>query len=1084
MKALGRWSVEHRVSVNLIMVFLIVAGLYTAMNMRREMFPQFQLDMISISVSYPGATPEEVEEGICIKIEEQLKSLEDIKSMHSTAIEGNGSVTLELAGGTDINEKLDEVKTEIDLIDSFPEEAEDPVTVEIKNNDPAIYVAVYGDVEERLLRDTAERIRDDLVDTPEISLASLSGVREFEISVEISEQSLRRFNLSFDDVAEVVKTGSLELPGGKIKTRGGEFLVRAKGKLYTGEEFERIPLVTREDGTLIRLGDVAKVRDGFEESDIEARFNGKPAAMVVIRRTDSQDTIAISDRAIQYIEEHRESMPKGISLGYWFNMADLVQDRIDLLLKNGIQGILLVFIVLALFLNLGLSFWVAVGIPVSFMGAFLVFEFFGASINMLSLFGFIMTLGILVDDAIILGENVYTHFSMGKSPRQAVIDSMDQIGAPVVMAVTTTIVAFVPLMHITGIMGKFLRIMPQAVVIILAVSLLEAFFILPAHLEHALTPPNPRKSRFQKIFFFWLEWLKTDILAAHTWIRERVERVLNRTIDSVYIPVLKYSVRNRYLTLALGAACLIVSMGLMAGGHVPFVFFPKTDSNWIISEVIYPLGTPFETTEKTIKQIEAGAVEINGFFRDRVRDGQDLVLNTYSQVGVIPRRDWKPPVYGGHCAEAWVEIQPASLRPGISASEVVAKWRELTGDVLGTEQLTFTTIGGGPGGNPIEIRLVGADFDQLEKAAQALKDEIATFPGTFDITDDFRPGKMEKQVHIREGAKSLGVTMADIATQIRQAYYGDEALKVQRGKNEVKVMVRYSKEERESEASLSELRIRTRDGREIPLNQVARIEEKQGYSAIQRVDRNRVITVISDIDENRANARNIVESLKAEFLPRLQTRFPGVTYDLEGQAKRTQESLDSLAKGFSIAAMVMFLLLASQFRSYVQPVIIMTAIPFGLVGAVAGHLVMGLDITMFSIFGIVALSGIVVNDSLILIDSVNTRVREGAELFRAVIDTGKSRFRPVLLTSVTTVAGLFPLLLETSFQAQFLIPMAVSISFGLIAATGLTLVFVPALYVVIQDIVELFIPGDRDPGGEGKTHSPAVENQTSRMIGS
>ncbi len=599
--------------------------------------------------------------------------------------------------------------------------------------------------------------------------------------------------------------------------------------------------------------------------------------------------------------------------------------------------------------------------------------------------------------------------------------------------------------------------MPQAVICILAISLVEAFLILPAHLEGALTPAVPQKrSLAWKMSFFWLEWLKTDVSIIHDRLRSRVEKMLNQAIQGVYLPLLGYCVKNRYFTLAGGGGCLIVCLGLIAGGHVPFTFFPKNDSNWIISETIYPLGTPFDTTQRTIKQIEEGAFRLNEYFRDRVRNNQDLIVNTFSLVGVIPRRDWKPGVYGGHCGEAWVEIQPASMRPDISAPEVAAKWREFTGDVLGTEQLTFNIIGGGPGGNPIEIRLVGSDFNVLEKAAEVLKEEIASYPGTYDITDDFRPGKMEKQMYIKPGAESLGVTMADIAGQIRQAFYGDEVLKVQRGKNDIKVMVRYSKQERESEASIDLLRIRTRDNREIPLNQVARIETDRGYSAIKRVDRHRVITVISDLNEEVGNAQKIVDDLRLGFLPELVHRFPGISYDLEGQAKRSKESIDSLITGFPVAAMIIFVLLASQFRSYVQPLIIMTAIPFGLIGAIVGHFVMGLDITMISIFGIVALSGIVVNDSLILIDFINSKVREGDGVFHAVMEAGKNRFRPVLLTSVTTVAGLAPLLTETSFQAQFLIPMAVSISFGLVAATVLTLVFVPALYVVAKDITGLF----------------------------
>lgn len=1076
MKSLGQWSVEHRVTVNLIMIFLIVAGLFTVRKMNREMMPQFSLDMIDIGVRYPGASPEEVEEGICIKIEEQLKSLEDVKVMYSTALEGYGSVFFELAAGADVDKKLDEIKTELDLIDSFPEEAEDPVVTEIKNNEPAIYVAIYGNVSEKVLKETAEKIRDDLVEYDTISLANIIGTREYEISVEISEENLRQFNLSFDQVSMAVRTGSLDLPGGKIKTRGGEFLVRSKGKLYSGEEFARIPIVTRPDGTVIRLGDVATVKDSFEDRDLKARFNGEPAAMVIVNRTDSQDAIAISKAVKAYIEENRGFQPQGISLAVWFDMADMIQDRIDLLMKNGMQGIVLVFIILALFLNLGLAFWVALGIPISFMGAFIVLDYMGATINMLSLFGFIMTLGILVDDAIIVGENVYSHYSKGKSAKQAIIDSMQQIGGPVVMAVSTTIVAFLPLMNIVGIMGKFIAVMPLTVICILAISLFEALVILPAHLEHALTPAKKNKSRIYRIFFFWLEWLRDDIGQAHEWLRVRMEVLLNKFIISIYHPVLKYCVKNRYFTLAIGVGILIASIGVVAGGHVPFVFFPKTDSNWIIAEIVYPMGTPFEKTEASIKQIENGAFALNDAFRKNVMGEKDLLVNTFSNVGVIPRRDWKPGVYGGHCGEAWIEIRASKYRPDISADDVAARWRELTGDISGVESLTFSIIGGGPGGNPIEVRLAGEDLEQLQYAADDLKKEISKYPGTIDINDNFRPGKLEKRISIKEGAKSLGITMADIASQIRQAYFGDEVLKIQRGKDDIKVMVRYSKEERETEASIDELRIRTRDGRAIPLNQVATVEVERGYSTIQRVDGERVITVVSDIDEDKANASEIVKDLRNGYLNDLVKKYPGVSYDLEGQAKRTEESMDSLMTGFLYAAMVIYLLLASQFRSYIQPVIIMTAIPFGLIGAILGHYIMGLSITIISTFGIVALSGIVVNDSLILIDFINSRVREGAKLFDAVMESGQDRFRPVLLTSVTTIAGLFPLLLETSFQAQFLIPMAVSISFGLMAATFLTLIFVPSLYVVVKDVTDIFISRpDEIPEG-AMIHPPSTDS--------
>ncbi len=1040
MKALGKWSVEHRVTVNLLMLFIIFAGSMVVMNMRREMFPQFSLDFIDINVTYPGATPQEVEEGICLKIEEQLKGVDGIKNVYSTALEGNGDVFLELEKGVNVREKLDDVKTEIDLIDSFPEEAEDPVVTEIKQNDPAITIAVYGDVDEKILKEAANKIKNDLVNIEDISLTQLIGTKDYEISIELSEESLRQFNLSFDQVVRAIKTSSIDLPGGKVKTKGQEIIVRAKGKLYFGEEFEKIPVLTMEDGTQILLGEVANVIDGFKDTDLGARFNGSPAALVMVNRTSTQDTIAISEAVKKYVAENRDNQPAGVQLAEWQDLSEMVQGRIDLLMKNGIQGIILVFIVLALFLNLGLAFWVAVGIPISFMGAFVVLHQMDASINMLSLFGFIMTLGILVDDAIIVGENVYSHYSMGKSPKQAVIDSMGQVGTPVLMAVLTTIVAFTPLMYIAGLMGKFMAIMPQTVIVILAFSLIEALIILPAHLEHSLK----QSGMFKKLF----SW--------HEKIRRQIESRLDSFINTTYSSVLRYTIKNRYFVLAIGIGVLIISLGALAGGHIPFVFFPKGDSNWVTAKIIYPQGTPYQVTEQNIKYIENAALKLNDVLKEKVETEDSLIVHTFSLVGVIPRVDWNPGVYGAHCGEVSIELLPSEKRPDLPVTEIITEWRKIVGELPGTEELTYSILSGGPAGNPIEIQLIGDNYDQLIAAAEDLKREVGSFPGTFDVTDNFRPGKMEKRISIKDGAKSIGVTMADIATQTRQAYYGDEVLQIQRGEDDLKVVVRYSEDERQKISSIEEMRIRTSDGREIPLGEVANITDERSYSVIRRVNRKRVITVISDIDENVGNASNTVADLDKNFLKDLMVKYPGVKYDLEGQAKRTKESVESLMIGYIFALMGMYLLLASQFRSYMQPGIIMAAIPFGLVGAIIGHFIMGFPITIISFFGIVALSGIVVNDSLILIDFINSKIRQGEDVDSAVMESGKNRFRPVLLTSVTTIAGLFPLLLETSFQAQFLIPMAISICFGLLVATLLTLVYIPSLYLIVKDITEFF----------------------------
>ena len=1040
MKSLARWSVNNSVSVNLIMVFIIMAGLFTVLGMRREMFPQFALDMINVSVVYPGASPQEVEEGICIKIEEQIKGVEGISKIRSGSYQDLGSVTVELDSNATLQTVLDDMKTQIDLIDTFPEEAEDPVIVEIINKDPTITVGVYGDVSEKLLRKTAEQIRDDLINTGPISLVELVGARDYEIAIEVSEENLRRYSLSFDQVVAAVRTGSIDLPGGTIKTRRGEILVKSMGQLYTGREFEKLPLITLADGAVLYLGDVARVTDGFEDADIITKFNGKPAVMVRVNRTKHEDVIKISDTVRAYVAANRDRLPGGVQISTWFDISNMVRDRINLLLRNGAQGIVLVFIVLSLFLNLRLAFWVAVGIPISFMGAFLVLDYNGATVNMISLFAFIMTLGILVDDAIIVGENIFSHFERGKKHTDAVIDGLAEVGGPVVMAIATTVVGFTPLLFITGIMGKFIAVMPAAVIAILLFSLFEALIILPAHLNQALARTRRHVDKVKG-------W--------HARVRGKIETAQETFINEFYAPALKYVVQNKYYAFSLGVGVLIISLGIIRGGYVPFIFMPKGESDWIIAEVYYPLGTPIELTSEAIAHVEASAFELDDLYKESRIRGNRLVTNVYAMVGKIPRRDWKPTVIGGHCGEIWIELTPSANRPQVSVNDVIRKWRKLVGEVPGVEQLSFFTIEGGPAGSPIEIQLVGNDFTQLRQAADELKAELSSFPGTYDVTDNFKPGKEEKQFEILAGARSVGVTMLDLARQLRQAFYGEEAVRIQRGRDDLKVMVRYAEKERHSLAGIENMRIRTADGRQIPIEEVARIQTGRAYSTVRRVDRNRVITVSSDLDENLGNASRIVAALKTDFLPGLIARYPGLTYDLEGQEKRTRESLDSLKKGFALAMMGVFLLLASQFRSYVQPVIIMMAIPFGLVGAIGGHLVMGLPFTMISIFGIVALSGIVVNDSLILIDFINRAGRSGIEIQKAVVASGIARFRPVLLTSLTTIAGLFPLLLERSFQAQFLIPMAVSISFGLLVATVLTLLYVPALYLIVQDIVSL-----------------------------
>jgi len=1039
LKSLGNWAINNQVTVNLVMIGIIIAGIFTVFHMRREMFPQYSVDILSVDVAYPGSSPSEVEEGICVKIEEKLKGIEGIDRIFSSSAEGWGSVWVELNTGADTQYVLDEINREVDSIDTFPDDAKTPIVQEIVHRMPVVTIAVFGDVSERILHEMAEKIRDDLISTGKVTVAKLTGVRDYEIFVEVSEENLRRYGISFDHVVKALKTGSIDLSGGTIKTKQGEILIRSKGQLYTGREFANLPLITLKDGTVIRIGQVAQVIDGFKDVDIKTRFNGKPAALVRANRTSQEDVIEISKAVQEYVQKQRQNMPEGVQIATWYNIASLVQDRIDLLMRNGLQGIVLVFLMLTLFLNFNLAVWVSVGIPVSFMGAFLILDFSGETINMISLFAFIMTLGILVDDAIIVGENIYTHFENGKSPSESVVEGLNDVGKPVIMAIATTVIAFAPLIFIAGILGKFIAVMPRAVIAILVVSLGEALIILPAHLKHALLSSSNNKN------IAFLSW--------HNRISSKLDQLLNLTIKRYYTPAINYVVQNKYFTFSMGIGVLIICLGIIAGGYVQFLFFPKGDSNWIIAEVGYPLGTAFENTEKTVKYIEQKAFQLNDFYNKLPTQYDKLVVNTFSLVGGIQRKDWNPGEFGGHCGEIWIELLSSENRPDISVHEILAKWRSLVGEIPGIDRLSFIVMeGGGPAGKPIEIQLSGSDFNKLRKAADDLKAEMATFPGVFDITDNFKIGKQERQVKIKKGARSLGITMVDIAKQIRQAFYGEDALKIQRGRDEVTVRVRYSDYERRAISGIEEMRIRTNKGDEIPIEEVADIISGRSYAVIHRADRKRIITVSSDVNEQTGNASRIVNTLKSSFLPNLTKHYPGINYKLEGQEKRSRESLDSLKKGYLLALIGIFIILASQFNSSLQPLIIMAAIPFGLIGAVFGHLLLGMKITMISIFGFVALSGIVVNDSLILIDFINKAIIKGMEINTAVIESGKARFRAVLLTSVTTIAGLLPLLLERSFQAQFLVPMAVSICFGLFFATILTLLYVPSIYLILNDM--------------------------------
>jgi multidrug efflux pump subunit AcrB len=1031
MKGPITWMAHNHVAANLLMMVFIVGGLVVGLSIKQEVFPEIALDRVQVVVAYPGAGPEEIEEGIILKIEENLSGITGIKEVRSVAAEGFGSVTAEVLPGEDIDLVLQDIKAEVDRIITFPEEAEKPVITKLVNRMEVISAVVSGDIPERSLREHAEAVRDELLALPEITQADLGGVRPYEISIEVPETTLRRYGLTLDTIADRVRRASVDLPAGSVKSEGGEVLIRTKEKRYLGTEYADITVVENPDGTEVKLGDIASVRDTFRETDEFARFDGKPAAMVAVFRVGGQKPKEISSIVKEYVERKRAALPDSVSIDTWNDNSELLKSRMDLLLKNAFIGLILVFLVLGLFLQIRLAMWVMVGIPISFLGALFMMPALDVSINMLSLFAFILALGIVVDDAIVVGENVFEHRNRGKGYMRAAIDGALEVAGPVVFSILTTVAAFMPLVFISGTMGKFIRA--------IMVSLIESLFVLPAHLGFGKPMNN-----------------LSGVAGFVERLRLGFAGRLGSFISGPYRRMLDCCLRNRYATLASSVAVLLIAVGLVGGGIVKFRFMPEVEGDFVLASLEMPIGTPVEETGRAQDYIVRKGQELVAEYDAGRRDGGSVLRHIYSVVGgTLPRGPSDSGTSAAaHLSEVAMMLTPSKER-GISASEVARRWREMVGEVPGTDSLTFKSNIVHFGAN-VDIQLAHDDFAVLESAADSIRKTLSHYPGVGDITDHYSQGKRELKLRLKPEARTLGITEADLARQVRAAFYGAEALRLQRGRNEVKVMVRYPEGARKSLGDLESMRIRTPDGGEVPFLRAAYVEEGRGYSAINRTDRKRIVNVTASVDGKVANAEEVLDDLEQTVLGRLSADYSGLTFDLEGEDKERRESMGSMKKGFLMALFFIYALLAIPFRSYSQPLIIMAAIPFGIVGAVLGHLIMGFNLSILSMFGMVALAGVVVNDSLLLIDYINRQRREGADLVQAVVDAGKRRFRPIILTSLTTSLGLAPMIAETSVQAQFLIPMAISLGFGILFATGITLLLIPSLYLILEDVRGLF----------------------------
>ncbi len=1073
-----RWFTNNGVAANLLALIVIVAGLFMAFNIKLELFPQIDLDRIQIRVPYPGAAPEEVETGIIELIEDRIQDVEGIHTMTATAAEGIGSVSVEVQRGYDVSQVNATIKVRIDSIDNFPEQAKKPLVEELLIRNEVISLAIHGNTDPITLKEIAELMRDELGNREQLTQIDLKGIAAFEISINVSEIALRRYGLTFDDVVQAVRRTSVDIPGGVIRSIGGEIVLRTTGKAYTKADFDSIPLITRKDGAIVRLADVANVVDGFVDDPLGTQFNGEPAVLLRIFAVGDQSALDIADRVYRFAQQISHELPEGINVDVFRDFTYYLKGRLQMLIENGLYGLLLVFLILTLFLRPSLAFFVMLGIPISFLGAMVLLQPLGISINLASLFGFILVLGIVVDDAIIVGESIFTQFQQHGGPGvEASVAGTHKVSIPVTFAVFTTIVAFLPILTIPGFLGKFFFPIPVVVIATLIWSLIESKLVLPYHLTLCKVGSHDRTN---------LGWLRRR--------QRQIADSLEHFVQHRYRPLLSKAIQYRYSTVASFVAMLMIMGGLLAGRHIPYIFFPPVPSDYIVAKLVMPEGTAIEVTRRAVEQMQHG---LNQLIRETEDKGygqpfQNVVVTIGAQpfAGSGGPRGATSGSSSPHLAEIAVELTKSERRADggnikdLSAPNLAQRWRTLIGPIAGIKELSFRANAADSVGMPIDIQLSGRDFEQLRAGAEAIKAKLATYEGLFDIRDNYSSAKREIQLQIKPSAEVLGLRQSDLGRQVRAAFYGVEAQRIQRGRDDVKVMVRYPIDERRSIDHLQALRIRTADGGAVPFEAVADFTLAEGASTITRVDRRRVINITADANKAVADIGRIKRELNGTdylFAPGLwrdlETKLRewikrpvrpsaidqlfdqpiGIAWSFEGEAREQADVFKRLQSMTLIALFIIYALLAIPLRSYIQPLIVMVVIPFGLIGSIGGHLIMGQPMSILSVLGFVALTGVVVNDSLVLVDFINQERAVGKPLRQAIEASGAQRFRPILLTSLTTFGGLMPVLFETSLQAKFLIPMAISLSFGVLFATLITLLLVPAFYTILEDVREWIV---------------------------
>lgn len=1019
-----RYFSGHPTAANLMMIAFIVCGLFAAPLLQRETFPRVQPNKVEVQVLNPGARAEDVEEAICQRIEDAIDGIDNVAEVTCDAREGLARAIVEMVEGSNLDRFATDVRTEIDAVTDFPDQAEDPVVKQLGRRDFVASVALTGAASKPDLKAYAEEMKDRMLRFGGIPKIEIKGFSDHQIRIELPDAVIRQYGISISDVALAIQRQSLDLPSGNIKAADQEVLIRFADERKTPDDFRNVVVVAGVGGGQIHLGDIAKITDRFDLDETKVEFNGKPAAILDITKTETEDTLEVIDAINAFLELERKTSPPGIEVVITNDISSIVRDRLQLLLRNGAQGLALVLLVLWLFFGFRYAFWVAAGLPVSFLGAVTLMVAVGYTINMLTMVGLLIVIGLLMDDAIVIAENIATKRHQGKPPLEAAIEGARQVLPSVFASFATTTCIFGSLAFLKGDIGQILRVVPVVMLFVLIVSLIEAFWVLPHHLSHALANNSDEKPRIQKEVDRCVEWLR----------------------DHVVGPIVVSAVEWRYLTAGIAIGIGLLAASTIAGGLLKFSAFPELDGNVMEARILLPQGTPLKRTEQVVAGIKAALTRVNEKLSPEQPGGQALI----NKVVVKFNENKTANETGPHVATITVDLLDSETRNS-RIGDVLALWRTETGDLADVISVIFAESQIGPAGLAFDIRLTGRDLAELKAAALDLRDWLGGYRGTSNLTDDLRPGKPELRVRLKDGASTLGVDARQIADQLRAAFFGTTVSEIQRGAESYEIDVRIDPSNKDSLSDIDNFTISASDGSLIPLTAIADIETGRGFSRINRINGQRTVTVQGDVDVTIANANEILKDTGKRFFPELVKRYQGISVSLQGQNKEGQTTQRSMLGGFILGLIGVYLLLSFQFKSYVEPVIVMVIIPFALVGAIIGHLALGLDFTMPSMLGFVALAGVVVNDSILLVNFIKHYHGETQSVAEASPLASRARFRAILLTSLTTIVGLLPLLLETSLQAQVLIPLVTSLAFGLMATTVLVLFLVPAIYSILDD---------------------------------